>query len=90
MQTIENDLTAWAESNVVGILPVDDQTTQFVLGYLKAYFKGLEGDQVIQPGWTVVKDPGIPTDSTSDFIPVLYGISFTRDTEQVLNTVVVQ
>jgi hypothetical protein len=52
--------------------------------------KGLEGDQVIQPGWTVVKDPGIPTDTTSDFIPVLYGMSFTRDTEQVLNTVVVQ
>lgn len=90
MQALENDLTEWAESNVVGQLPVDDNSVQFVLGNLKAALKQREADQVVQPGWTAVRNPQPAPTPQDEFISVLYGISFIRDMEQVLNTVVVQ
>jgi hypothetical protein len=89
MQDIQNTITQWAEFNVVGLLPVTDQSVQYVLGFVKAYFKSLEANQVIQPGWLVQRNPSPPPTPQDDFISILYKVSFARDAEQVLNVVTV-
>lgn len=89
MQNLENELTEWAESNVTGQLPVTQNTVNFVIGNLTARMKLREADEIIQPGWTVVRNPEPAPQPGDDFIAVLYGVSFIRDVEQVLNTVVV-
>lgn len=89
MQNLENELTQWAEANVIGRLPVDDKSIAEVLGQLAARLKARENNEIIQAGWTVIQNP-VPTPTPQDdFIAVLYGISFIRDMEQILSTVVV-
>jgi hypothetical protein len=90
MQQIENDLKQWANDNVIGQLPVDQNSVDFVIGYLKNYLKGLESNQVIQLGSTVIRNPSPPPTPQDNFIAVLYGVTFMRDMEQILNTVTVQ
>lgn len=89
MQNLENELTEWAESNVAGQLPVSDNTVNYVIGNMTARMKQREADEIIQPGWTVVRNPQPAPTPADDFIALLYGVGFIRDVEQVLNTVVV-
>lgn len=90
MQQLENDLKEWANDNVIGQLPVDQNSVDFILGFIKGYMKDLENNQVIQPGWTVIRNPIPAPTPQDDFVSILYGIAFMRDMEQVLNTVTVQ
>ncbi len=68
---------------------MSDNTVEYVLGWVKAYFKRLEAGQVIQPGWTIVRSPSPAPTPQDDFISLLYAVSFSRDTEQVRNVVTV-
>lgn len=90
MQELENDLKEWANDNVIGQMAVDQGSVDFVVGFVKSYLKGLEGDNRIQPGWTVIRNPVPAPTPTDDFIALLYGLTFMRDMEQILNTVTVQ
>lgn len=90
MQQIERDITTWAQSNVIGIFPVDAATISYVIGYVSTYLGVLASSNIIQPGWTVSQAISPAPSPTDQFIALTYGITFDRDVEQILNTVVVQ
>jgi hypothetical protein len=89
MQDIENTIAEWADANVIGQIPVDTAGINWVLGQIKGFMKQFEGDRVIQPGWTITRSPTPAPTPQDDFVAVQYGVSFMRDMEQVLNTVIV-
>jgi len=90
MQQIERDLTLWAQSNVIGIMPVDDATVKFIINYLNNYLKTLNNNNEIQTGYTVTRALTPVPQPTDDFIALTFSLTFLRDTEKVLNTVLVQ
>lgn len=89
MDGIETELTEFAESNVIGLLPVNAGTRDFVRGQMQARLQARENAGVIQPGWTVsiATDPAPSDDDV--FVALDYQIKFGRDLQQILNTVVV-
>lgn len=89
MQAFENAVTEWSNFNVVGMLPVNSNTINYVIGNISARMKVMESDAIIQAGWTVKQATNPPPTPQDDFIALQYTMQFTRDVEQVLNTVVV-
>jgi len=89
MQSIETEITEWAESNVIGLLPVNAQTIQYLLGNAQKRFKTREANQIVLPGWAITQQQNPPPTPTDDFISLVYAVQFTRDVEQVFNTVTV-
>lgn len=87
MHGIENELTLWAERNVIGRLPVSDKTREFVVGETRARMQSREERGIIQPGWTVEIDNDPAPTPEDEFIALRYGLTFGRSIEQVLNTV---
>ena len=89
MHGIETELTEFAESRVIGLLPVNDGTRDYVRGQMQARLQARENAGVIQPGWTVtIATEPAPSDNDT-FIALDYGVQFARDLRQILNTVVV-
>lgn len=84
MGGIQTDLQEWADANVVGRLPVNGKTRDFVLGETKGRLAAREAAGVIQSGWTAFIDP----DSTDDdeFVSIVIGLRFGRSAEQVFFT----
>lgn len=89
MHSIENDLTTFAESNVIGRLPVNDATRDFVRGQMAAQMATREAAGIIQPGWTVAISSEPAPSETDDFVSLDYSILFGRSLEQVLDTVTI-
>lgn len=89
MQSLENDITEWCEANVIGQLPVTAATVTYVLGKVQSMMKDRQANSIILPGWTVSQQQNPPPSPTDDFIAMVYQLQFTRDVEQVLNTVTV-
>lgn len=88
-QSIETELTEWAEQNVIGQMQVNDGTRAYVRGQTEARLKPREATGAIQPGWTVtVASQPAPSDN-DDFVALQFALAFGRDVEQVLNTVIV-
>jgi hypothetical protein len=89
MQQIERAVTEWAESNVIGQMPVNDASVKFVINFLAKYLKGLQDTYRIQPGFTVQRATSPSPTPSDDFIALTYQILFGRDVEKVLSTVIV-
>ena len=89
MQGLELQLNEYAEANVIGQLPVNNDTRAFLIGIMKGLLADREADGRIQPGWDVQVDSSPPPSDQDEFIALLYQISFGRSLEQILNTVVV-
>ena len=89
MSAIEMELTEFAEVNVIGRLPVNDSTREYLIGQMAARLEQREIAGVIQPGWTVAIDQDPPPSDDDEFIALVYSIGFGRSLEQVFNTVVV-
>jgi hypothetical protein len=87
MQGIQMDVQDWAESNVIGLLPVNNKTRDFVLGYCQALLQARQEAAVVQPGWTVQVDPDPPPSDDDEWIAVLIGLKFGRSVEQVFFTI---
>lgn len=89
MHSIETELTEWAESNVIGRMPVNPGTRDFLRGQIEARLKAREDASVILPGWSVQVSQDPPPSDTDNFVALDYQIQFARSLEQVLNTVTV-
>jgi Phage tail sheath protein subtilisin-like domain len=89
LHAIETQVTEFLEHNVIGRLPVNNATREYVLGEVTALLKAREDLGVIQGGWTVQVDQNPPPTASDDFISLVYGVRLGRSLEQVLNTVVV-
>jgi hypothetical protein len=90
MHDIEHEITEWSEVNVIGRLPVNDATRQFVRGQVEARLQRREEAAVIQPGWTVEIDNDPPPQDTDDYVALRYGLVFGRSVERHFNRVVVR
>ena len=89
MMGLELELTEFAEMNVIGRLPVNDSTREYLVGQMSARMEAREAAGVIQPGWTVGIDQDPPPSDDDEFVALTYQIGFGRSLEQVFNTVVV-
>jgi hypothetical protein len=87
MAGIQMDVQDWSESNVIGLLPVNNKTRDYVLGYCQALLTVREQASVIQPGWTAQVDPDPPPSDDDEYIAVLIGLKFGRSVEQVFFTI---
>ena len=87
MAGIQMDVQDWSESNVIGLLPVNNKTRDYVLGYCQALLTVRETASVIQPGWTAQVDPDPPPSDDDEYIAILIGLKFGRSVEQVFFTV---
>jgi hypothetical protein len=87
MQEIDRNITQWYEANVIGKMPVTDATVQLLIAYVMQYLKGVPNQ--VQPTYTVQRASVPAPTPQDDFIALTYQITFTRSTEQVLNTVIV-
>ena len=89
MHGIELELTQWAERNVIGRLPVNDATREFVIGETRTRMTQREEQGVVQPGWSAEIDSDPPPQPEDEFIAVRIGLTFGRSIEQVFYTVYV-
>jgi hypothetical protein len=87
MQAVERELTEYAESNVIGLLPVNDKTRQLLIGEFGARLSRREDVGILQKGSTVGVDPDPPPSDSDEFVALVYGVLFGRSTEQVFNVV---
>lgn len=96
MQGFENDLQDLWTNRIIGKLPVDEGTREFVVGKAKELLKGRVDERVIQDtlvngekGWFVrISQNPAPSDG-DDFIALDYGMAFERALEKVLNRVII-
>lgn len=89
MHGLELELTEFAEVNVIGRLPVNDDTREYLVGQMAARLQAREDSGVIQDGWTVTVDTDPPPSDSDEFVALVYSIGFGRSLEQVFNTVVI-
>lgn len=87
MQGLERELQEYAESNVIGQLPVNDKTRQLLVGEMKVRLQNRVDRSIIQPNPTVGIDPDPPPSDDDEFIGLVYGVKFGRSIEQVYNTI---
>lgn len=87
MGGVQTDLQEWADANVIGRLPVNNKTRDYVLGQAKAFLLARESAGVVQPGWTCEVDPDPPPSDDDDFVAILIGLRFGRSVEQVFFTI---
>lgn len=89
MQGIETELTEFAEANVIGLLPVNAGTRDYLRGQMSSRMQARQDAGVIQPKWSVrIATEPAPSDDDS-FVALDYAIKFGRSLDQILNTVVV-
>lgn len=89
MHGLELELTEFSEIYVIGRLPVNDSTREYLVGQMAARLDAREAAGVIQAGWTVQIDQDPPPSDDDEFIALVYSVGFGRSLEQVFNTVVV-
>jgi hypothetical protein len=89
MQSLEVELTEWAEQNVIGKMQVNQATRDFIRGQMEARMAARERDGVILPGWSVSTDTTPPPQPTDNFVALLYAVTLGRGLQKILNTVVV-
>jgi hypothetical protein len=89
MQGIETELTEFAEANVIGLLPVNAGTRDYLRGQMSSRMQARQDAGVIQSGWTVKVATQPPPSDDDDFVALDYAIKFGRSLDQILNTVVV-
>jgi hypothetical protein len=87
MHGIEWDFTRWAEDNVIGKLPVNDDSRAACIAEVSARLKIREKAAIIQPGWNVMVDPEPPPSDDDEFIALLISLRFARSAEQVFFTI---
>lgn len=87
MQNLERELQEYAESNVIGQLPVNDKTRQLLVGEMKVRLQNRVDRSIIQPNPTVEIDQDPPPSDDDEFVGLVYGVKFGRSIEQVFNTI---
>lgn len=89
MHSIETELTEFAEGQVIGKMPVNDGTRDYLRGQMEARLAVREETDVILGGWSVRVSQNPPPSDTDTFISLDYEITFARSLDAVLNTVTV-
>ena len=87
MHGIEYDFTRWAEDNVIGKLPVNDDSRSACIAEVSARLKIREKAFIVQPGWNVSVDPEPAPSDDDEFIALLISLRFARSAEQVFFTI---
>ena len=75
--------------NVIGLLPVNAGTRDYVRGQMASRLQAREDAGVVQAGWTVNIATEPPPTDDDNFVALDYSVRFGRGLEQILNTVVV-
>lgn len=83
MQGIDQELTQWAEENVIGLLPINDTTREYVVGAANVILKARAASGAIQEAYTVSIDQNPPPSDNDEFIGLTVGIAFGRSLEQL-------
>jgi len=83
MQGVQQELAQWSEENVIGILPINDTTREYVVGHATLLLKGRAASGAIQETFTVQIDQNPPPSDNDEFIGLVFGISFGRSLEQL-------
>lgn len=86
---LEMEITEFAEANVVGRLPVNDATREYLVGQAYVILQARQDAGAIQPGWSVGVDQDPPPSDNDEFIGLVYSAQFGRDVEQLFNTIYV-
>lgn len=86
MQGLQNDLTVWADENIIGSQTVDDDTRHSILAYINSLMKQRQDLSSIQAGWTAIVDPNPPPSDSDNFVAFLLTAKFGRSVEQVFFT----
>ena len=89
MHNLAEELTSWAEENIIGYRPINDATRTAIIGEVKTRLLERERLGAIQPGWTVHIDNDPPPTPEDEFIALVIGVKFARPLEQVYFTVAV-
>lgn len=83
MQNIEGEWTQWANSTIIGRLPVNNKTRDAAVANMQSRLRAREQVGIIQPGWTVGVDLTPPPSDNDEFIALAVGLLFGRSVEQV-------
>jgi hypothetical protein len=83
MQGIDQELTQWAEENVIGLLSINDDTREYVVATAKTILDARVKNGAIQEGYSVAVDKNPPPTDQDEFIGLVIGISFGRSLEQL-------
>ena len=86
---LEMEITEFAEAGIIGQLPVNDNTREYLIGEAYQILQAREASGSIQPGWTVGVDQDPPPSDSDEFIGLVYSAKFGRDVEQLFNTIYV-
>jgi hypothetical protein len=86
---IEIDFQDYQQKNVIGKLPVNNDTRETLVGKMAEIIQRRVDATVVQDSATVEIDQDPPPSDDQDFVQVKYGVKFTRSTEKVYNTVYV-
>jgi hypothetical protein len=86
---LEMEITEFAEANVIGRLPVNDATREYLVGQAYVILQARQEAGAIQPGWSVGVDQDPPPSDNDEFIGLVYSAQFGRDVEQLFNTIYV-
>lgn len=86
MHGIQDDLTQWAEENVIGQSSVDDDTRYAVLSQINALLTERQRLGAIQAGWSASIATSPPPNDDDAFVAFVISAHFGRSTEQVLFT----
>lgn len=87
MQAVETEWTQWANSTIIGKLPVNNKTRDAALADIGARLTARETAGIVQTGWTVAVDQNPPPTDLDEFIALVIGLKFGRSVEQVYFTV---
>ncbi len=83
---IEMELVEWAESNIIGEAPVDNETRSAVLAQIGRIMQRRVDNRIMQSGWTAVVDPDPAPSDDDEFVAFVITGKFTRSAEQVFFT----
>lgn len=89
MHLLEMEITEWAEANVIGRLPITDNTREYILSQMNTRLKSREEAGILQTGWSVDIDSSPAPTAQDEFVALSYSVAFGRSLEQILNTIVV-
>lgn len=86
---LEMEITEFAEANVIGKLPVNDATREYLVGQAYVIMQRRQDTGSVQAGWSVGVDQDPPASDNDEFIGLVYSIQLGRDVEQLFNTIYV-
>lgn len=86
MHGLQDDLTLWADDNIIGSTTVDDETRNAVLAQINSLLRQRQELGSVRPGWSAYVDPTPPPSDDDAFVAFVIAAKFGRSVEQVFFT----